>query len=120
MALTDPQSIKISGTTTSLPRVTTGDHSSEYTSADGLITLKAATQKGKRNRQVIRFDVSKIVASTLNPSQNEEVSTSVQLVFDRPLQGFTNADELAIWAGVAEFLAASESKVIKAVLAGEN
>jgi hypothetical protein len=120
MALADPQSIKISGTTSSLPRINADNYNSEYLSADGTVKFKAGTQFGKRLRQLGRVDINKIVASTLNPSQNEEVSASIQLVFDRPKQGFTNADMLAIYAGLIEQLSATESKIVKQILAAES
>lgn len=120
MALADPQSIKISGTTHSLPRVSTGDYKSKYEKDDGTIDLLASTQNGKRKRQVVRVDHSKVVASTLIPSQNEEISSSYQLVVDRPLNGYTNADALAILAGFFELLTGTENAVLKKVLASES
>jgi hypothetical protein len=120
MALADPQSIKISGTTTSLPRVSTGDYRSKYESSDGNIDLTLSSQFGKRKRQVVRVDVSKIIASALVPTTNEEASMSLQLVVDRPLVGYDNADAKAVYDGFIEALQASSSKIITQLLAGES
>jgi hypothetical protein len=120
MSLADPQSIKISGVTTSLPRVSTGDYKSKYESSDGLIDLTVSSQNGKRKRQVARIDVSKITADPFIPSQNVEVSSSFQLVVDRPLAGFTNTEAAAIVAGFIERLTAESSLIITKLLAGES
>ena len=120
MAFTDPQSIKISGVTTSLPRVSTGKNESTYQSSDGLIDLSAANQYGSRTRRVIRVDHSKITTDPFIPTQNVKVSMSNYLVFDLPPAGYTNAEAEAIWKGFIEALQASENKLIKALLGGES
>jgi hypothetical protein len=120
MALADPQSVKISGSTSSLPRVSTGDFKSIYESADGLIKLSLATTDGKRKRQVVRIDVNKVTTDPFIPANNVEVSMSNYLVFDRPPAGFTNADALAIWVGLSEALSASENKIVKQLLGSES
>jgi hypothetical protein len=120
MAFVDPQSIKISGTTTSLPRVSVGDFKSVYESADGLIKVSASTQNGKRTRQTFRVDVSKITADPFIPAQNTEVSMSTYVVFDRPNAGFSNADAKAIWDGFIETLQASSSKLVTQLLGSES
>lgn len=91
MAFSDPQKVKVDGTNeVELPRVDTGSFASEYLSNDSLIALKLSTANGRRKRHVARIDLTKVIASVLNPSQNEEVSTSAYLVVDRPLSGYTN------------------------------
>lgn len=120
MALSDPQSIKISGTTTSLPRTSTGAFESSYTSADGLIKLKLSTTSGNRKRQVVRVDVSKITADPFIPTQNVEVSMSNYVVFDRPPAGYNNAEAKAVWDGFIEALQASSSVIITKLLGSES
>lgn len=120
MALADPQSIKISGTTTSLPRVSTGDFESIYESADGLIKLSLSTVSSKRKRQVVRVDVSKITADPFIPAQNVEVSMSNYLVFDRPQVGYTNAEAKAVYDGFIEALQAASSVVVTKLLGSES
>lgn len=120
MSFADPQSVKISGTTTSLPRVESGKLESKYTSADGLIDLSASTSEGKRKRQVIRLDVAKISADLFIPANNVELGMSNYLVFDRPLVGYTNAEAKAVYDGFIETLQASSSVLITKLLGSES
>ena len=89
MAFTDPQSITISGTTTSLPRTSVGQNSGTYQSSDGLIVLTASHAYGRRTRRVIRVDHSKITSDPYIPAQNAKVGMSNYLVFDLPPVGYT-------------------------------
>jgi hypothetical protein len=120
MALSDPQSIKISGTTTSLPRVITGDRTSTYESSDGTIKLTLSTVSSRRKRQVVRVDVSEITEDPFIDSQNVEVSMSAYLVIDRPLVGYTNDQSLGVVVGLLEAAVASEDGMIKKLLASES
>lgn len=120
MALADPQKVKISGTETSLPRVSTGDFKSEYLSADGQIKLSLSTIEKSRKRQVVRLDVSKIAADPLITTQNNKYSCSTYLVFDRPEVGFTNAEMKAIYDGFIETLQSSSSVIVTKLLASES
>lgn len=122
MALADPQSIKISGTTTSLPRTFSEGGSSKYTSEDGLIQMTLTQQQtsAKRKRNQIRVDLRKISADPFIPTQNKEVSMSCYIVFDRPEEGFSNTEALALLTGLDELGDASESKVWKALLGGQS
>jgi hypothetical protein len=120
MALADPQSIKISGVTTSLPRTSTGDFESIYTSADGLIKLSLETASKKRKRQVVRVDVSKITPDPFIPANNVEVSMSLYLVFDRPQVGYTNSEAKAVYDGFIEAIQATSSVIITKLLGSES
>jgi len=120
MALSDPQSVKISGSTISLPRVNTGNFESEYLSADGLTRLKVATTNGRRKRQTIRLDLSKITTDPFDSTQNVEVSSSIYIVMDRPPAGFTNEDMLKAFEGFSELLGASTFSIVKKALASES
>jgi hypothetical protein len=121
MAFSDPQSIKISGTTTSLPRTSTGKGESQYTSADGLIDLQASSSSnGKRTRRVLRVDLSKISPDPYVPAQNVKLGTSCYLVFDLPVAGFTNAELKALYDGFIEAAQASSSALITKLLGGES
>lgn len=105
MAFTDPQKVKVDGTTeVTLPRISTEGMSSVYSKDDGSVVLKLASAFGRRKRHTARIDLSKIIASTLNPSQNEEASASVYLVVDRPLQGYTNPELRKAAEGLKTFL----------------
>jgi hypothetical protein len=120
MAFTDPQSITVSGTTSSLPRVSTGKGSAEYVSADGLITLSASHAYGRRTRRVLRVDHSKITADPFIPAQNTKVSMSNYMVFDLPPAGYTNAEALAVYNGFKTIFTASTDALIVKLLGGES
>lgn len=122
MSFADPQSIKVSGVTTSLPRVSTGNYESKYQSADGLTLFQALTQDGRRLRQVLRVDRDKITPDPFISTNNVEVSTSISLVIDRPKGkvGFSDTEEAALIAGFMELLTKEESKIITKLLAGES
>jgi len=120
MAFTDPQSITISSVTTSLPRVNSGNRQSEYASADGLIKLTASHVQGRRLRQVLRIDHSKITADPFIPANNALVSMSNYVVFDRPPAGYTNAEALAVYNGFKTLFTASTDAAITKLLGGES
>lgn len=121
MAFADPQKIKVrsSGEDT-LPRVDTGDFASEYLSSDALVALKLSTANGRRKRHVARVDLSKIIASVLNPAQNEEASASAYLVVDRPISGFTNKEMKELVEGIVTFLSASTYAATEKLLGSES
>jgi len=120
MSFTDPSSVTISGTTTSLPRTSVDEDRSEYTSADGLIQLAASHDYGKRVRRMLRLDVSKLTADPFKPSENVKVGMSVYTVFDLPPAGFTNAEALAAFVGYNTLATASSNAVIAKLLGGES
>lgn len=120
MSLADPQSVTISGTPISLPRISEGDMKSVYRSSDGLTALTVSHNEGKRNRRMIRIDASKLAADVFKPDENVERSMSCYVVFDMPDAGYTAAEALAIWAGFATQLRASSDAVIVKLLAGES
>lgn len=120
MSLADPQSITISAVTSSLPRISVGDDESEYSSGDGLIRMVASHNYGKRNRRLLRVDVSKLTADPFKPAENVKVSMSHYLVFDLPPAGFTAVEALAVYTGFKTLYTASSDTVITKLLGGES
>jgi len=120
MSLTDPNSVTISGTTTSLPRISVGEDRSDYTSSDALIQLIASHDYGKRVRRMIRLDTSKITADPFDTSQNVKVGMSVYTVFDLPPAGYTNAEALAVFTGFNTLCTATSNANISKLLGGES
>lgn len=120
MSFADPQSIKINGVTSSLPRVSTGKNESTYESNDSLVSLEASSQYGSRTRRVIRVNQSKITADPFLPAQNVKVSTSCYLVFDIPPAGYSVAELTELYEGFVEALSASSAKLIVALLGGQS
>jgi hypothetical protein len=120
MSFADPQSVTISGTTTSLPRVSVGENQSEYTSGDGLIQLEASHNYGKRTRRVLRLNVTKITSDPFRPDENVERSMSCYVVFDLPEVGYTAAEALAVYAGLKGQMTAASDALISKLLGGES
>ncbi|DAD50504.1 coat protein [ssRNA phage Gerhypos.2_21] len=120
MAFSDPQSITISGSTISLPRVSSGSGNSEYLSSDGLVKLSANNAYGRRTRRVLRLDHSKVTADPFIPAQNTKVSMSNYIVFDVPVAGYTNAEALAVYNGFKSLYTASTDAIIAKLLGGES
>jgi hypothetical protein len=121
VAFADPQKVKVDGTTeVELPRVVTGNFESEYLSSDGTIDLKLSTSNGRRKRHVARIDLSKVIASTITPRQNEEGATSAYLVVDRPLSGYTTEELRKLVEGLVNFLSAGTYSATKKLLGSES
>jgi hypothetical protein len=120
MSFTDPLSVTIASVTTPLPRVSVGDDTSEYVSSDGLITLRASHEYGKRTRRMLRIDTAKLTPDPFKPSENVKVSMSNYIVFDIPPAGFTNAEALAVYTGFKAMFTATSDAIIIKLLGGES
>lgn len=120
MAFTDPLSVTISAVTTPLPRTSMSGDESLYSSADGLITVQASHDQGKRNRHLLRINHTKLTADPFIPAQNTRVSMSNYIVFDIPPAGYSVAEALAVYAGFKTLFTASTDALIGKLLAGES
>lgn len=116
----DPQSVTISGTAVSLPRVSSGKDAGGFASADGLVQLTVANSYGKRTRRTMRLSQSKISADPLIPSQNVRSSMSTYIVVDTPVNGFTNAEIKALVDAFTAYLTASTGARVTQLVGGEN
>jgi hypothetical protein len=121
MSFADPQTITIApASAVSLPRISVGDDESEYASSDGLISLKASHNYGKRTRRMIRIDTSKVTADPFKPAENVKVSMSCYLVFDLPPAGYTATEALAAWTGFKTQITATSDLLVTKLLGGES
>ncbi len=120
MALPDPQSITVIGTTaTTLPRTETDKSAAAYSSADQLVKLSVSHQYGRRRRTLVGVDVNKISPDPLTDVKMK-IGASVKTVIDQPLVGFS-IDELVIAVqGHCAWLTANSGANLKKVLAGES
>lgn len=120
MSFSDPVVLKVDGTNNiNCPRVSTGQLASEYLSADGTLSASISTilTKKSRKRHQCRIDLSKITINPYDTSQNIEVGTSVYVVVDRPIAGFTSVELRKVVEGLKTFL--TEGNIDK-LLASEN
>lgn len=120
MALADPQDIVISGSTISLPRTNTGNNSSTYTSADGLVKETLSHQYGKNNRHLFRVDHSKIAADPFQSTLNAKYKMATYVVIDVPPVGYTVAEAKAVVDGMLAELTASTGALITKLIGGES
>lgn len=120
MSFTDPVKVKPGESEKECPRVSVGAFESEYLSEDGLTHVKISTQNGSRKRHMARLDLSKLTTDPFDESKKVEISSSVYLVLDRPLAGFTNAELKTLVEGLTTFLTASTGANIKKLIASES
>lgn len=124
MSFTDPQSVTFAAPlpvgAVSLPRVSVGKNASEYKSADGLVSLEASSQYGNRNRRLLKINYGKIAPDVFVANQNVLRSMSCYMVFDTPVQGFTNAEQLAVYTGFKGAFTASSDALISKLIGGES
>jgi hypothetical protein len=105
----DPQSVTISGSAKSLPRVSSGDFTGQFRTSDGAYTLNVKHTSNKRDRSVVRLDTRKIGTNPLDPSKNLPYTASVYLVLDAPAQtsGFTSTELEDLTKGLVAYLTAA-------------
>lgn len=120
MALADPQSVTIAGDPVSLPRVGSGDGTGVFRTEDGSAQFRVTHNRGKRNRTAIRLDSNKLSTDPLLPSSNVPVSMSMQVIIDRPVQGYTQTELKDIVLAFAGWLTASSAANTIKVLGGES
>lgn len=124
MSFTDPLSVTFAAPlpvgAVSLPKISSGGFASEYASADKLVKVTASHQFGKRQRDLLRIDYSKISADVFLPDTNVSQSMAFYLVFDRPLVGFSNAEAKAVYNGFKGAFTASTDALIDKLLGSES
>jgi len=120
MALTDPQSITIGATTYSLPRTNSVGRLAEYTDVTGLAKLSANHAVGKRVRDNLRVDLTKIAADPFEPATNDQFSMSAYIVIDTPRVGFTQTEKLDVVKGLTNLYSASTYALMTKLLGGES
>jgi hypothetical protein len=120
MSFTEPLVVTISGSAINLPRVSVGDDRSEYTSGDGLYSISASHDYGKRTRRALRIDASKLAPDPFKPVENVRVSMSHYLVFDLPPAGYTAAEAEAVYQGFKTLYIATGDTMVKKLLGGES
>lgn len=118
--LADPQSITVNAVANSLPRTAFGENQGQFIKDDGSARLTVSHTYGKRTRRTARFDFNKIVTDPLVPSQNQKVGSSVYIVIDQPVTGFTNTEIKQIADGFLAWLTASSGANIVKILGGES
>ncbi|DAD51652.1 TPA_asm: coat protein [ssRNA phage Esthiorhiza.1_7] len=121
MALSDPQSVNLTGTAASLPR--TGgpvNGSGSFQSNDGTLSLEVKLSNTKRSSGIYRATIKKYSPNPLDTSVNVPVNASVFVGFNRPLQGFTVAEMVTALNGLVANLQAGTNANLQKFLGGES
>jgi len=119
MAFSDPQSLTLSGTAVSLPRISSGVNTGGFSNPDSTVQVKIAHQTGKRFRRTVRLEHSKIASDPLT-SANTKYSMTAYVVIDTPTVGYTVAEAQAVVAGLTKWLTDTSGANVAKVLGGEN
>lgn len=117
MAYSDPQSVTISGTATSLARTGMTLDAGTFTSADRASTMIVRHSTGKRSRHNIVLRQDKTVTDPLIPSQNRPVSFQVSLTVDTPTSGVSSTDAASLAKAICAW--ATDANLAK-LIGGES
>jgi redox-regulated HSP33 family molecular chaperone len=126
MAFSDPQALKSGvtytfsgGTALSLPRTSTNDNKSSYTTSDGNTKLTVShAYSPNRTRRTVRNDFQKIATNPLDSTKNALFTGSAYLVLDMPVAGFTAAELQAQIEMIAYWLL--QTGTLAKFVGGEN
>lgn len=108
MALSDPLVFTLDAINHNLARVRVRDMASDYQNADQTLfeTVSHQNSPTRKNesgpgvRSLISVQRRKIVADPLNAESQEFKTLGIQIVFDRPVYGFTATEVDALWAAL--------------------
>lgn len=102
----DPRPITVNAVVQSLPRVSVGNMTSVYRSADGSLELNIAHSANKRERSVVRLTANKVGQDPFDSSRSKAYTASTYLVIDTPLNGagFTDTELEQHIVGLLDFL----------------
>jgi hypothetical protein len=120
MAFADPQSLTISGTAHSLPRISSGQGTGVFQKDDTTVKLSVSHLSGRRIRRQLRVDFSKIAADVFTPTVNIRQNMAIYLQVDVPTTGFTIAEQKAVADALLAYLTASSGAKVTQLLGGEN
>lgn len=119
MALADPQSITV-GSAITLPRITTGEKSAEYVSADGTVGILVSHQIVKGRRRTLVKASRKKVSTDVLTDVKSEIGAVINISIDRPNVGFTEAELIELCTGAFTWNTASTNANLKKVLGLES
>ena len=120
MALADPQSVTISGTAISLPRVSSSGETSTYTSADGNTSLRISHSGKTTKRVAITLLTRKVSPDPFVSTVNRQLQETWTISNVAPEGGFTVAELKAAWDGFSTLVNGSSAALISRALSGES
>lgn len=120
MALADPQVWTVNAVDKTMPRTGSGVNLGEFKTSDGTFKVKVQHSYGKRRRSNVSFTQTKIAADPFDTTLNQQVSMTVGLTVDTPIQGFTVAEQGYVVKAMLDELAASSAALTTQILGGES
>jgi hypothetical protein len=120
MALADPQTITISGTSYPLPRTGMGDANGTFRSADGVVQMAVRHTYGSRVRRNVKLTFDKVAPDPFQTDVNTKYSTSVNFTIDQPAVGMSAAEIKAVVDGLTAYLSATSGAVVTKIVGGES
>jgi hypothetical protein len=114
----DPQSVTVSGSAKSLPRVDVGNRTAVYENTTAGYTLKLSHQVGRRNRHTVRLDSTKTAADPLLDGVSKQYSMSAMLIIDNPPVGFSSTEVEAVAKALVDYAAVAGN--LTKVVGGES
>ncbi len=116
----DPQSVTINAVAVSLPRVSSGENSGSYKSADGNVDMQISHQYGRRSRRRIRLHHQKVAADPLSTGYNKSYDMAMTVVIDTPDIGYTATEAKQVVDALVAYLSASSGANVTKLLGGES
>lgn len=118
--LADPQSITVGGTTISLPRTGVTGNLADYTSADGVTSLRVQQSTTRTvKRTSVTLKTAKIAADPIT-GINSRITATWGISLIQPLDGFTVTELKDQLVGLANVLTASSAATAIKILGGEK
>lgn len=117
--LADPQSITVSGSAKSMPKVETTGRKSIYQKSDGLFTLTVtqSPQKDGSKKAVIRFDQKVNATDPFDAAKVVSKTLGISVLVDQPSFGFDAAAVDAHWTGFKTWF---DSALMTKIFGGES
>lgn len=118
--LTDPQSVTVAGTAISLPRTGENGTLADYTSADGLTSLRVQQSINKSTRRTsILLRTTKVAADAIT-GLNSRITSTISANVTSPLDGFSALELKDQFVALATLLTATSGSTMLRVLGGEK
>lgn len=110
---TDPQTITVNAVAQVMPRISTGNSDSVYSTADESYRLRISHSRiNDRRRHLVRVDKRAVAADPLT-AENSYQELGTYLVVDEPFVGFSDTDIGYVVAALAAWLTpANVAKVL--------
>lgn len=121
MSYADPQSVTISGSANSLPRIGSGVSGGTFQKEDGTVVLEVSHAKqGSKSRHTAGLRHNKTATDPFVAGNSIAVGMRCYLVVETPPQGYTVAEAKAVVDGFVAWLSASTGANVTRLLGGEN